>query len=95
MTVTLELKPSIEARIIQQAAASGLPLEDFLESMLEIRFGDNGGHEKSFHETATPDEWVKAWDEFVKSHAYITAPSLSLEAISRDSIYTREDDILR
>ena len=42
--------------------------------------------EGQFHETATTEEWIQAFDEWAKSHDPHTPP-LSDEAISRDSIY--------
>ncbi len=33
MTVTIELKPEIEARAIERARAHGLPVKDFLASV--------------------------------------------------------------
>jgi hypothetical protein len=40
-----------------------------------------------FYETATPEEWVTAFTEWVASHRGLNLPSLSDEAISRESIY--------
>ncbi|MCT7976061.1 hypothetical protein [Laspinema olomoucense] len=44
------------------------------------------GKERPFYETATPAEWVKAFQEWAQSHPR-NQPSLSDEAISRESIY--------
>ena len=38
----------------------------------------------------SPEDWDKAWDELLDSLPDI--PTLSDEAISRESIYTREDE---
>lgn len=35
MTVRLDLKPDIEARLTAQAASKGVPLEAYLQSMIE------------------------------------------------------------
>jgi hypothetical protein len=40
-----------------------------------------------FYETATPQEWVQAFHEWVESHRDLNLPPLSDEAISRESIY--------
>lgn len=45
-----------------------------------------GGGNKPFYETATPEEWSRAWREWAANHAP-QSPGLSDEAISRDSIY--------
>ncbi len=41
---------------------------------------------KPFYETATPEEWSRAWREWAASHSSDT-PALSEDAVSRDSIY--------
>jgi hypothetical protein len=43
--------------------------------------------ERPFYETATPQEWVTAFQEWVESHRRLNLPTLSDEAISRESIY--------
>jgi hypothetical protein len=43
-------------------------------------------HERPFYETATPQEWVRAFKEWAASHDS-NSPCLSDEAISRESIY--------
>jgi hypothetical protein len=43
--------------------------------------------ERPFYETATPQEWVQAFHEWVESHRDMNLPQLSDEAISRESIY--------
>lgn len=42
--------------------------------------------DRPFYETATPQEWVKAFHEWAASHES-NSPCLSDEAISRESIY--------
>jgi hypothetical protein len=51
-----------------------------LERLIQIE-------ERPFYETATPQEWVKAFHEWVESHRDLNLPPLSDEAISRESIY--------
>lgn len=43
--------------------------------------------ERPFYETATPQEWVSAFSEWVESHRDLNLPLLSDEDISRESIY--------
>ncbi len=43
--------------------------------------------EHPFYETATLQEWVAAFQEWVESHRGLNLPTLSDEAISRESIY--------
>jgi hypothetical protein len=40
-----------------------------------------------FQETASPQEWNHAFTEWIDSHKDMNLPSLSDEAISRESIY--------
>ncbi len=88
MTVTLELKPETEARAIEQAAARGVPVEEFLESVIEDTL--NGSEEKPFYETATAEEWEAALDEFGDSPAFSRVTSFVDD--SRESIYRERED---
>lgn len=88
MTVTLELKPEIEDRIKRKAAEKGLTVEAFIETVINADVGVQP--EKSFAETATPEEWVKAFKDWI-SH-FPPHPVLSDEAISRESIYRERED---
>lgn len=48
--------------------------------------------ERPFYETATPDEWVKAFREWADSHRRDT-PLLDDYAVSRAGIYEEDEDI--
>jgi predicted RNase H-like HicB family nuclease len=48
--------------------------------------------EKPFYKTATDEEWEEAIADFVNSASFRTAPLLSDEAISRESIYQQRED---
>jgi hypothetical protein len=48
--------------------------------------------ERPFYETATPDEWVKAFREWADSHKQDT-PILSDYAVSRAGIYEEDEEI--
>jgi hypothetical protein len=41
----------------------------------------------------TPEERVRRWNEFLAGHS-VGGPPLSDYAVSRESIYTREDEML-
>ena len=86
MTITLELKPETEARAIEQAAAHGLPVEDFLASVIE---GSLNGGEGSLAtelscDTTRPEERARAWEEWATSHDPNTPVILD---DSREAIY--------
>jgi hypothetical protein len=88
MTVTLELKPEVEERIKQKAAEKGLTVEAFIKTVIDADVGVQT--EKSFAETATPEEWKKALRDWIEN--FPPHPVLSDEAISRESIYSERED---
>ena len=88
MTVTLELTPQIEERLKQKAAEKGLSVEAFIETVINGNVGRDP--EKSFAETATPEEWEKALKDWIRH--FPPHPVLSDEAISRESIYRERED---
>jgi hypothetical protein len=57
-----------------------------LEEKLKATQAQTEGQERPFYETATPKERAKAFREWAESHPR-NSPSLSDEAISRESIY--------
>lgn len=87
MTVTLDLKPEVEERIVAEAKARGLSVEDYIQQELESKLGTPAPSEALPYE-----EWLRLFDEWVHSHDYIKAPPLSDEAISRESIYRERED---
>ena len=91
MTITLQLKPEIEARLIAQAVLQGVSVEVYLESLIENSLVNQT--EITFSETANYEEWEASLKELINSPSFV-APPLSDAAISRESIYTREDEIL-
>ena len=66
-----------------KAEAQGMTLEELLRV---ITADTNGTQEKPFFETATPEERAHAVEEWASRHRS-SAPPLSDEAISRESIY--------
>jgi hypothetical protein len=88
MTVMLDLKPDVEERIKAEANASGLSVEDYILNVL-ARAGANG--ESNFAMTATPEEWEKAFLEWVHTPRPEHQP-LSDEAVNRESIYRERED---
>lgn len=85
MTVTLELKPEIEAIVIQQATIKNLSIENYIQQVLIEHVEES--ITKSFDEK-TPAERAQAWKEWVNSHDYITAPPAD---DSRESIYNERE----
>lgn len=90
-TVTIEVDPNT-AQLFQvlqaKAAAEGTTLAALLRPLAEA--GRAGG-ERPFYETATTDEWLRAFREWIASHA---GRDYGFVDDSRESIYTREDEAL-
>ena len=79
MTVTLNLKPELEAGLSAQAQASGMTVEEYLLSVVE------GAVLATTQKTLAPEERAAAFEEWSASHR--PTPPLSDYAVSRDSIY--------
>lgn len=86
MVVTLELKPEVEERIVAEAKAQGLSVEDYIQRKLEDQAATEDPN------SLPVEERLRRWNEFLSSHDYIKAPPLSDEAISRESIYRERED---
>jgi len=86
VTVNLNIKPGIEARLVARARAIGLSLERFIENVLEREATasvTNGSP------SLTGGEKAKAFRSWAKSFP-ADLPVLSLEEVSRESIYRRD-----
>jgi hypothetical protein len=86
MTVTL--KADLEEELTARARAEGLSTEEFVNRELERLVASTPPGSK-----LTPEERVRLWNEFLASHS-VGGPPLSDYAVSRESIYTREDEML-
>jgi len=84
MTITLELPPEIEARLLAEAETSGIPVGELIKSYLQHApyRGPRGISEPDVN--LAFDEAADLIPEGI--------PPLSDEAMSRESIYMREDD---
>lgn len=91
MTILLELEPEIESRLIAQAAAQGKSAEELLKILIQQLLVTSAPLTPV---TLSPQEKAERFLRWVKSHDKLQTPLLSDEAISRESIYTREDEIL-
>jgi hypothetical protein len=92
MNIQLQLKPEIEARLITQATKQGLSIESYLEYLIEDSLKTDD--KQSFSQATTEEDWKTALMSLINSPAFALAPPLADAAISRDSIYTREDNLL-
>ena len=79
MTVTLHLKPEVEAGLLAHAKASGLTVEAFLLSVVE------GAVLPAAQRTQSAEARAAAFEAWSLGHRI--TPPLSDYAVSRDAIY--------
>jgi hypothetical protein len=77
MTVTVELRPEVEASLASLAAEQGISLTQYVRRLLEEQIPGQV--------MLSPAERANLWRESVKGLP--RTPPLSDDAISRDSIY--------
>jgi hypothetical protein len=65
MTVTIELKPEVEQRAKAEAEALGLPVEDYLEAVIESQLASS----ETTTGNSTPAERGRAWAAWAVSHS--------------------------
>jgi hypothetical protein len=84
-----QIHPEVLARIAEQARRAGSSVNNFLSRLLDEAEAEasEAGVEM------TPEERARAFEEWANSRRS-AAPPLSDEAVSRESIYTREDEQL-
>jgi hypothetical protein len=78
MTVTLTLKPEIEASLLAQAEIAGMTVEEYLLSMVE-------GAVRPEPAALSPQERAAAFEAWSANHR--ATPPLSDYAVSRESMY--------
>ena len=88
MTIKLDLKPETEARLITQAAARGVSVEQYLYSLIENLLTEN----QPFDPAKNTEDWVELLEAFCNNPALANVPPLSDKAISRESIYRERED---
>lgn len=82
MTVTLKLRPEIEAGLLSQAKASGMTLEEYLLSLVEASV-------ISGRQALAPEARASAFEAWSASHR--ATPPLSDDAVSREAMYEGRD----
>ena len=87
MIITLDIPPEIEANLVAEAQARGLSLEAYVKELLQQRV--RGRLAADSARRMTYEEWECDFEAFIDS--FPQQPLLSDPAVSRDSIYTRED----
>lgn len=84
MTITLDLKPEVEAGLNAQAHAAGLSLAQFLSRELEA-IAPVMPAESPETPADRPDQWERELDEWLDS--FPQHPLLSDEALKRENWY--------
>ncbi len=79
MTVTLKLKPEVEAGLLAQAQASGMSVEEYVVLLVE------GTVLPALRNRLSPEEWAAAFEAW-SAHHRPTSP-LSDYAVSREAMY--------
>ena len=67
-------------------------VETYLESVIEDSLVDQ--EQTSFYQTLTDQEWNSELMDLINNPAFTKAPPLTDTAVDRESIYTREDEML-
>jgi hypothetical protein len=83
MTVTLKLKPEVEAGLLEQALASGMTLDEYLLSMVE-------GAVLLKAQVSSAEDRAAAFEAWSAGHR--PTPLLSDYAVSREAMYEGRDD---
>ena len=84
MTITLELPPEVEARLLAEAQNKGVPVGEVIKAYLIQQA-------PPLKQQMSAEELDQALDEIADSLPK-GIPPLSDEAMSRERIYTREDE---
>ncbi len=91
MMITINLKPEIEAQIREKAKSQDLSVEKYIASLIEKEIIDVPGYRQS---EVSIDEWENKLFKFINYPINSRLYPLPDEAISRENIYTREDENL-
>ena len=87
ITVPVNLTPAEEVALAARANAEGVSIESLLHEAVRHLIATGGAERRA---PLTADQWETELVEWFDSMPDM--PSLSDEAISRESIYTREDE---
>lgn len=87
MAIAITLKPETEARLVAQAQAQGMPVQDLLEIALNMLFANS---DEATTSKLAPDAKATEFVKWARKHSS-KAPPLSDEAVSRESIYAERE----
>lgn len=84
MSITINMKPEVQAELSRQAAAHGVDLDDYAASLLE-----EAAHRTTRSKKLNEEQLNKTLQEIAQFSYKI--PSLPDEAFSRESLYRDHD----
>ena len=84
MTITINIKPEVQAELSRQAAAQGLEVSDYAAGLLE-----EATHASAAQKRLSRDQLKKTLQDIAQFSHKI--PSLPDEAFSRENIYQDHD----
>lgn len=85
MTLTIELSLEATAHLRAEATRRNKSAEEYAREVLERELPLN--EPLPFWATATKEEWLRAFHEWVESHRDIQTPPLPDEALRRENMY--------
>ncbi|PSB31038.1 hypothetical protein [Chlorogloea sp. CCALA 695] len=91
LSLMIELKPEIEARLLAQAIAQRVSVENLLEMLIENYCVVLLNQQQS-DRLVDPHDRLAVLKALGKSPSLAQAPSLSEDAIARESIYRERED---
>lgn len=87
MTIQIQLKPEIEAELKAQAQKNGLPLNQYVQRILEEHVPG-----QSLDSAMSPEERAKAFQNWSLHFPRHRTTPLPDDAISREAIYQTENE---
>ena len=87
MSMQIELRPEIEAELAAQAQRKGVPVIQYVQRILEQHVPG-----LPLESAMTPEQRAKAFDDWADSFPYRRGTPLSDDAISRESLYRKDDE---
>ena len=84
MSIRIELTPDVEADLAAQAAKIGLPLDDYIRTVLERHVSPA----TSAPQALDSAERARAFEEWARTFPYRRTEPLADEAITRESFYS-------
>ncbi|MDJ0579836.1 hypothetical protein [Crocosphaera sp.] len=89
--ITLNLDPKLEHKIQQEAKLKGLSVEQYISLLIQEILKNK---DKQQSEALEYEAWEEKFNQFINRSVDVSVQPLSDEAISRENIYTREDEML-